>query len=121
GDLITNTQRQIDTLQIRTVEDVRTCSRRLVGLSSDLELERRAIKKFLYTNLYFSPALDPEKEDAERVISRLFNLWLDQPELLPSSYREQAQLEPLPRVICDYLAGMTDSYIHRKYEKHFGK
>ncbi len=40
------------------------------------------------------------------------------PESLPSSYREKATQEPLPRVVCDYIAGMTDNYIHEQYEKH---
>ncbi len=118
GDLIRNTQRQIKATGATTVDDVRSCPTRIAGLSPEIEAERRQTKDFLYRHLYFSPALEPEKDDAERVISELFDLWMKQPEKLPSSYQEKAEQEPLARVICDYIAGMTDNYIYEQYEKH---
>ena len=84
------------------------------------ELERRQIKHFLYENLYFSPALEGEKDDAERIIGELFAHWTEEPDDLPRSYREKAVHEPLPRVICDYIAGMTDPFISQQYEKYCG-
>jgi dGTPase len=87
-------------------------------LSPEIEQERRQTKQFLYRNLYFSPALEPEKDDAERIIAELFALWMKEPEKLPSSYQEKAEQEPLARVICDYIAGMTDNYSYEQYEKN---
>jgi dGTPase len=118
GDLIGNAEKQIRDAGVRSLEDVRSYPQRLVTLSPAVEEERRGAKEFLYKNLYFSDALDPEKIDAELVISELFEFWMTQPENLPTSYREKATQEPLPRVICDYIAGMTDNYIHEQYEKY---
>ncbi len=118
GDLIENTKEQIRRTSIRNVEDVRSCPRRLVTFSPSVELERRKAKEFLYEYLYFSATLKPEKNDAERVISELFKFWMTKPENLPSSHREKAMQEPLPRVVCDYIAGMTDNYIYEQYEKY---
>jgi len=87
-------------------------------LSPPVEQERREAKEFLYTNLYFSARLDPEKNDAERVISELFQFWMTKPENLPSTYQEKASEESLPRVVCDYIAGMTDTYIYDQYDKY---
>jgi dGTPase len=120
GDLIENTLQQINAAGIASLEDVRGHKARLAALSSEIEQERRQSKQFLYRNLYFSPALEPEKDDAERIIAELFDLWMKHPEKLPSSYQEKAQQEPLPRVICDYIAGMTDNYIYEQYEKYCG-
>jgi len=117
GDLICNTQEQIRTAGIRDLKDVRAYPDRLARLSREVEEERLAAKQFLYSNLYFSATLDPEKNDAERVITELFEFWMKKPETLPSSYRNKAKQEPLPRVICDYTAGMTDNYIYEQYEK----
>jgi dGTPase len=103
-----------------TSEDIRACSRRLIALSPEAEAERRQTKDFLHQQVYFSPALDPEKEAAERIITDLFELWMKHPEKLPESYREKSESEPLPRVICDYIAGMTDTYIYEQYEKFCG-
>src|SRR2546422_914232 len=117
GDLICNTQEQIRTAGIRDLKDVRAYPDRLARLSREVEEERLAAKQFLYSDLYFSATLDPEKNDAERVITELFEFWMKKPETLPSSYRSKAKQEPLPRVICDYTAGMTDNYIYEQYEK----
>ena len=118
GDLISNTKSQVSDAGIEGLEDVRKCPRRLVGFSSAVDLERRQIKDFLHRELYLSKALDPDKEDAERVITELFNFWMAKPENLPSSYREKARQEPLARVVCDYIAGMTDNFIFEQYQKY---
>jgi dGTPase len=118
GDLIENTRKQIKAAGLASLEDVRGHKTRLAALSPEIERERRQTKQFLYRNLYFSPALEPEKDDAERIIAELFDLWMKHPEKLPSSYQQKAGQEPLARVICDYIAGMTDNYIYEQYEKH---
>src|SRR5262249_34542017 len=125
GDLIRHTQERIRTVNagrdgrhMPYLEDVRAFPRRLVSLSPEAQAERRQTKDFLHQNLYFCPALEPEKEAAERIITDLFELWMKHPERLPESYQEKS--DPLPRIICDYIAGMTDTYISEQYEKHCG-
>jgi dGTPase len=120
GDLIENTKARLRQAKIKTLEDVRRHPERLAAFSPDVEEERKQVKSFLYENLYFSPSLAPEKDDAERVISELFEFWMKEPSSLPHSYREKAEEEPLPRIICDYIAGMTDNYIYEQYEKFCG-
>ncbi len=118
GDLIENTKDQVRRASVRNLGEVRSCSDRLVTLSPSVEEERRGAKEFLYKNLYFSATLNPEKDDAGRVIRELFKFWMAKPENLPSSYREKATQEPLPRIVCDYIAGMTDNYIYEQHEKY---
>ena len=118
-DLIRNTRQNLQSAQITTVEDVRKDSRRLVNFGPEVEAERLELKRFLHERLYFSPALEPEKEDAEKIIRDLFEYWVATPTALPTSYQEKAQTDPLARVVCDYIAGMTDNYIYEQYEKRF--
>jgi dGTPase len=118
SDLIQNTQRQLREADVHSLEQVRAWPSRLAGFSAEVAEERRQTKTFLYATLYYSPALDAEKTDGEKVIRQLFEFWMAKPENLPSSYREKAGQEPLPRVICDYIAGMTDNYIYEQYEKY---
>jgi len=101
-----------------TLDDIRALPARLAGLSPEAEAERQQTKDFLHANLYFSLALEPEKEDAERIVTELFDLWTRNPGKLPSSYQEKAQSEPLARVVCDYIAGMTDHYIYEQWQKY---
>jgi dGTPase len=117
-DLIKNTTQQVKSAEIRSLEDVRHSPERLVTLSPSVERERREAKEFLYSNLYFSKTLDPEKDDAEKVIRELFAFWMAEPQNLPSAYQAKAKQEPIARIVCDYIAGMTDNYIYEQYEKY---
>ena len=119
-DLIRNTQKRITEAGVQSMEDVRRHPQRLVAFSPAVDAERKQNKDFLYENLYFSPSLADEKDDAEQVITELFAFWTAHPESLPHQYQDKAKEEGLPRVICDYIAGMTDHFIYEQYEKHFG-
>src|SRR5581483_10085968 len=119
-DLIRNTQKRLTGASIRTLEDIRHHAERLAAFSPEVESERKQSKDFLYENLYFSPSLADEKQEAERVIADLFGYWMEHPEALPRNYQEKAKEEGLPRTICDYIAGMTDPFILEQYDKHCG-
>ncbi len=119
-DLIENTSAQLRKARVRTVDDVRQNPARLAGFSHPVDLERAQSKSFLYDRLYMSAALQPEKDAAERVITEMFEFWISHPEALPASYQEKAQKENLPRVVCDYIAGMTDTFILEQYQQHCG-
>src|SRR6202167_78157 len=121
GDLITNTAQRVQAAGVRSVQGVRSHGERLAAFSPPVEAERRQLKEFLYENLYYSPSLAIEKEDAERITGELFAHWMEEPDDLPRNYRGKAHHEPLPRVICDYIAGMTDPFIYQQYEKYCGR
>ena len=120
-DLIRTTRKHVADAGIQTVDDVRRHPTRLAAFSPTVDAERKQNKDFLYENLYYSPSLADEKDDAERVVSELFAFWMTYPESLPHNYRDKAKEESLPRVICDYIAGMTDHFIYEQYEKHCGR
>ena len=65
-------------------------------------------------------SLAAEKDDAERIVRELFAFWIECPSALPHFYQEKAGKESLPRVVCDYIAGMTDHFIIEQYEKYCG-
>ena len=117
-DLIETTESRVQHAGIKSLDDVRRWPERLAGLSSEVDGERRQAKEFLYKNLYYSEELGPEKVDGERVIGELFAFWMQAPSALPPSYQRKAEKEPLARVVCDYIAGMTDTYILMLHEKH---
>ena len=119
-DLITNTKSRIEKAQIESLDDVRRHPGRLAAFSREVEAERKQSKDFLYENLYFSRSLSGEKDDAERVVTELFDFWMQHPESLPHTYQEKSHEDGLPRVICDYIAGMTDHFIFEQYEKRCG-
>jgi dGTPase len=110
-DLIENTGARVRGAGVSTLEEVRQWPDRLAGFSAEVDKERRETKAFLYAALYDAKVLQPPKRRAERIIAEVFTALVARPELLPASYREKAESEKLVRVVCDYIAGMTDHYI----------
>jgi dGTPase len=119
-DLIENTRRRIAAAGIGSLAGVRRHPERLAAFSPEVDAERRQAKQFLYDNVYLSAALKPEKERAERIITELFEHFIAHPETLPASYQEQARTQAPARVVCDYVAGMTDNYIFEQHAKLVG-
>jgi dGTPase len=119
-DLITNTQARVDQAGIRTLDEVRLCPDRLAAFSPTVDAERQQTKDFLHESIYFSPTLADEKVGAERVVAELFTFWMENPGTLPRNYQVKANTDSLQRVICDYIAGMTDHFIFEQFEKHLG-
>ena len=54
------------------------------------------------------------------MIGNLFNVFVDSPARLPQPYCQQAETQPVHRVVCDYIAGMTDGFFRRTYEQMIG-
>jgi len=114
-DLIENTEARVRAAGIKSLEDVRRYPERLVAFSAQVERQRDLLRQFLYDRLYFSPDLKAEKDTAERTVGELFDYLTNRPQALPTSYQEKTRHEPLPRVVCDYIAGMTDNFIQQQH------
>ncbi len=110
-DLIENTRRRVQEAKIGSLEELRHYPERLAAFSPEVEAERREAKRFLYEALYNCKVLEPEKRKAESVITEVFNHLIAHPEAMPQVYQERTHNEKPVRVVCDYIAGMTDHYI----------
>jgi dGTPase len=117
SDLIANSRKRIAESGVQSADDVRRFPARLFSFSPEVEREQREIRDFLFQNVYLSAELKPEKEQAEHVISELFEYFLRFPDELPAGYQEKLSREPAYRVVCDYLAGMTDNYILEQHHR----
>jgi dGTPase len=104
----------------QSVEDVRQHSARLAAFTSDAAADSHALKRFLYERVYSSPALAADRHRSMAMIAELFGYFLADPERLPEAYSIQARAEAPHRVVCDYIAGMTDSYFRRTYDQTIG-
>ena len=114
-DLIDNTRRNLEANRLETLAQIRAYPQRVATFSALVEAERLQEKKYLYDTLYTCAALDLEHTKAEEVVSFLFDFWVENPEELPEGYAEDIKTEGLPRVVADYIAGMTDAYILLQY------
>ena len=117
SDLIAHSREQLSAAGLQSVEDVRRHPRRLLSFSPEIDAGRGQLKQFLYENVYYSPVIKADKEQGEQVIAELFEFFMRSPQELPSSYQDKLQLEPLHRVVCDYIAGMTDNYVQQQHRR----
>jgi dGTPase len=121
-DLIAETSRQVKAAGITTVEEIRNSLHRLAAFSPQVEALRLEAKQYLYANLYNCAELTNDHDEAACVIADLFAAWTRHPSLLPASYTSRVSEEGAPRVVADYIAGMTDNFIlaqHRDWRvKH---
>lgn len=114
-DLIATTLENTRSIGAASLEDIRNHPSRLAVFSSGAEAQRREEKQYLYRTLYTCPELENEHDKAEEVVTALFRHWVEAPEELPQGYFEEVQTEGLARVVADYIAGMTDSFILLQY------
>jgi dGTPase len=115
GDLIRETTRRVKTGGVTTMEDVRRSPQRLVAFSPQIEELRHQAKQHLYATLYSSEELQRDLLEAAMVVRQLFSCWVNDPSLLPPANQSQIAGEGVPRVVADYIAGMTDNYILLQY------
>ena len=115
-DLIGNTRAEVAASGANSVEDVRRLTRRLAGFSPRAAKENAALKKFLLDRLYDQPAIVLDRERSVEALGQLFVFYLQHPDSMPKSYAELAQREPRHRVVCDYIAGMTDHFLLRQHQ-----
>jgi len=118
-DLVDQTRKNISEAGITTQEAVRTHSGNLVMFSSETAARNRELKRFLYKNLYRHYKVERMRIKAERFLTMLFENYLQNPTLLPSSYQEKYERYGRERVVCDYIAGMTDRYALDEYKRLF--
>ena len=103
-----------------SVDEVRAHPTRLATLTAGSARASAGLKRILHERVYESPELTAERGRSMARIRQLFRYFLDDPGRLPEPYSEQAFERPPQRVICDYIAGMTDAFFQRTWEQTVG-
>lgn len=117
--LILGTQEEARDSGVQGVDDVRNSPRRLVRFTPETAETNRQLKSFLTARVYTSKPLIEERERASAQIERLFHYYLDHPDQLPYSHQIRTNQIPIHRVICDYIAGMTERFFHQTSSQIF--
>jgi dGTPase len=113
-DVISHSAAAIAASRIRTVADVRHRRARLIAYSPPLRAANRTLRKFLYANLYYHPAVALINRRACRALSSLFRATIANPSLLAVPRRPR---ESFPRALCDHLSAMTDSQLLAEHSR----
>jgi len=118
-NLISHSEKMFEKNQIASIEDVRRATERLIVFDPDLASGRKILKRFLQEKLYHHYRVVRMSDKARRVVKELFEVYLKDPEQLPPYFYQQTKEEETHRVICDYVAGMTDRFALNEHKKLF--
>ena len=91
-----------------------------ICMSGEVEQAMKGLRKFMFQNVYQNPMAKGEEERAKDLLSRLFYYYNKNIDALPKLYLKMLEEgEKRDRVVCDYIAGMTDRYAIAKFEEFF--
>ncbi len=96
---------------------VRQNQTRIACFSPETAVGSQELKDFLRNNVYQSERLAQDRKKSTGLIASLFEFFISHPNRLPVNYLEESAGQPLHRVVCDYIAGMTDGFLVRTCEQ----
>jgi len=102
-----------------SVAEVREYPRRLASFTPASQATNRELKQFLHHQVYYSELMMEERRRSARMLAELFEFYVAHPDKLPPNYVDSLASSPPHRVVCDYIAGMTDGFFFRQYQQAF--
>ena len=114
--LIEGTVARAAATRVSDYQEIRAVPHRLAAFTPDAAETSRTLKQFLHRWVYTSEALGGDRRRSMSMVEELFRFFCDHPERLPEPYVEQMLAAPAHRVVCDYIAGMTDVFFIRTFE-----
>jgi dGTPase len=119
-DVVETTEERLQEAGVKTADEARMQRRPLVQYSKRRKELNLQLRDYLYKKLYFNPVVHEPNTRAVRMLEELFHLYLGHPEALGEIARKRIQTAGLERAVCDYLAGMTDRYAIKEYQRLVG-
>jgi dGTPase len=125
SDVIETSARHLDAAGAQSSADIRHLGRPVIRFSDGLWEALTQIRAFLFTNMYRAPKVMKKRAEVTRVVEAIFPLFMDNPALLPQHWLEDAGQAPhddqtRARMVADYIAGMTDRFALKEYDRLAG-
>lgn len=121
-DVLDQTRRNAAEARVASAEDVRMLGRTLVGFSPEMAEDLARLRHFLHHKMYRHYRVNRSRSQARRILAEMFRLFLSEPEVLPTEWFDRAHgLDEAgrARVVCDYVAGMTDRFAIEEHKRLF--
>jgi dGTPase len=99
--------------------DVKKADKKIVAFSEEMQRLRKPLRELLIEKLYHHYRVTRMSDKAKRFIKELFNVYVERPQGLPPQIQKRVALYGVKKVVCDYIAGMTDRYALDEYKKLF--
>ncbi len=119
-DVVATSAKSIAHAGVQKADEVRRQPVSLIRYSNELAEANRALRKFLYQNVYYHPRVSDVNRRACEMLRRVFEAYLLDPDRLGDGATRRIEGEGLHRTVCDYVAGMTDRYLMEEYQRIAG-
>ncbi|MFO1460427.1 MAG: deoxyguanosinetriphosphate triphosphohydrolase [Verrucomicrobiota bacterium] len=119
-DVVTTTLSHLAETGVQSADEVRAQRRPLVRYSPERRKANLELRKYLYRNLYYNPAVNEPNRRAVRMLREVFQHLIAHPFEMGKGSRERVASIGLHRAVCDHVAGMTDRYLIREHQRLFG-
>ena len=120
-DVLRVTRDNLSDLDPQSAQDIRMAGRPMAQFSSDLWADLKQVRTFLFTRMYRAPSVVAMRKDVSAKVRALFPYFMEKPYLLPMEWQVEFAHSPdeqtIARVVCDYIAGMTDRFALQQYEQ----
>jgi dGTPase len=121
-DLIAETRARAAAHRVRSPDDVRAMDRALVAFSDPVADDLAKLRAFLHARMYRHYRMNRTRSAARRILREMFELFLAEPDVMPEAWLKRTENRDAAgkaRVVCDYVAGMTDRYAIEEHRKLF--
>jgi dGTPase len=121
-NVIAETNRRLATTGVETADDVRALDRQVVAFSDAMLGDLTQLRRFLYTRMYRHHRVNRSRSAARRILGELFDIYMSEPDVLPPNWLARTagkEASGRARVVCDYIAGMTDRFAIDEHRKLF--
>ena len=116
-DVIATSAKSIVDVGVQSADDVRKQPAPLIRYSDELLEANRALRKFLYQNVYYHPRVAEVNRRACEMLRKVFESYIVDPSRLGEAAAKRIETQGLHRTVCDYIAGMTDRYLMDEYAR----
>jgi len=120
-DLVLATRGRAEALGLRDLADVRGRGHGAAGFSPAMEERNQELKRFLMERMYRNERVRRLEASARKVLTDLFNAYLGDPSRMPAHVARREAEDGRPRMVCDYVSGMTDRYAYQQHKRMFGE
>jgi dGTPase len=121
-DVMTETRQRAEAGDVRSADEVRALGRPLVAFSEDMVEDLARLRAFLHTRMYRHFKVNRSRSAARRILSEMFQVFMEEPEVMPDNWRallDNRDEAARARVVCDYIAGMTDRFAIEEHRRLF--
>lgn len=125
-DVIKTTFENLERVKPKSCEDIRNAGKALVQFSTPMQSHEKAIKAFLFDNMYRAPSVMKVRKDAKQVVRDLFGKYFGSAKYMPNEWgadwienSNNPDEKSRARLVCDFISGMTDRYAILEHQRLF--